>query len=77
MGQMSALALVFSLAWMNGHNGGYPIGGSQAVIRRIVDKVRSLGGRLRFGAKVERIPVESDRAVGVQLIAGRPSPRIA
>jgi len=70
MGQMSALALFFSLAWMNGRDAGYPIGGSQVVIQGIAHKVGSLGGRLRFGAKVERILVENDRAVGVQLIGG-------
>ena len=58
MGQLSALALFFSLAWMNGRDAGYPIGGSQAVIQGIAHKLASLGGRLRFGAKVERILVE-------------------
>ena len=70
MGQMSALALFFSLAWMNDRDAGYPIGGSQAVIRGIAHKLGSLGGRMRFGAKVERILVENDRAVGVQLSGG-------
>ena len=70
MGQMSALALFFSLAWMNDRDAGYPIGGSQAVIRGIADKLGSLGGRMRFGAKVERILVENDQAVGVQLSGG-------
>ena len=70
MGQLSALALLFSLAWMNGLDAGYPIGGSQAVIRAIADKLAGLGGRLRLGAKVERILVEGDSAVGVRLIGG-------
>lgn len=70
LGQMSALALVCSLAWMSKRDAGYPIGGSQAVIRLIVDKLRNLGGRLRLGAKVERILVERDVAVGVQLAGG-------
>ena len=70
MGQLSALALFFSLAWMNGRDAGYPVGGSQAVIQGIVRKLHSLGGRLRFGAKVERILVENDAAVGVQLMGG-------
>jgi len=68
--QMSVVALVFSLAWMNEGNAGYPIGGSQAVIRLIEEKFESLGGRLRLGAKVERILVEDDVAVGVQLVSG-------
>jgi len=70
MGQLSALALFFSLAWTNGGDAGYPIGGSQAVIKGIADKLSSLGGRLRFGARVESILVERDTAVGVQLVGG-------
>jgi phytoene dehydrogenase-like protein len=70
MGQLSAVALFFSLAWMNGHDAGYPIGGSQAVIQGIARKLDSLGGRLRLGAKVERILVEDDTAVGVRLVGG-------
>jgi phytoene dehydrogenase-like protein len=70
MAQMSALALFFSLAWMNQGDASYPIGGSQAVIRLIVQKFISLGGKLRLRAKVERVLVEGDVAVGVQLNSG-------
>lgn len=68
--QMSVLPLIFSLAWMSQRDAGYPIGGSQAVIRLIVEKLASLGGHLRLGAKVERILVEGNTAVGVQLAGG-------
>lgn len=68
--QLSCLALVFSLAWMNGRNAGYPIGGSQAVIRLVVENLERLGGRLRLGTKVEKILVEHDSAVGVELAGG-------
>jgi phytoene dehydrogenase-like protein len=70
LAQLSALALVFSLAWMSDRNAGYSIGGSQAIIGLIVDNLRNLGGRLRLGARVERILVERDAAVGVQLAGG-------
>jgi phytoene dehydrogenase-like protein len=70
LGGLSALALVFSLAWMNARNAGYPIGGSQAVIRGIVGKLHKLGAQLRLGCNVERILVERDTAVGVQLTGG-------
>jgi phytoene dehydrogenase-like protein len=69
-GEMSALALVFSLAWMSSHDAAYPIGGSQALIRLIVDRFRALGGHLRLEAKVERILVENGSAVGVLLQNG-------
>ncbi len=72
--ELSALAVFFSLAWMSGRDAGYPIGGSQAVIQGIADKLGSLGGRLRLGAKVGRILVEDDAAVGVQLTDGETIP---
>ena len=68
--QLSAIALVFSLAWMSDLNAGYPIGGSQAIIRLIVENFLRLGGRLRLGAKVDRILVEGDAATGVRLADG-------
>jgi phytoene dehydrogenase-like protein len=70
MGQLAVLALFFSLAWKSGGNAGYPVGGSQAVIRLIEEKLASLGGKVRFGAKVERILVENGAAVGVRLAGG-------
>jgi phytoene dehydrogenase-like protein len=70
MGRLSAIALVFSLAWMNTGNAGYCHGGSQAIVRLIEERIAELGGRIRFGARVERILVEKGRAVGVELASG-------
>ena len=70
MGRLSALALVFSLAWMSERNAGYAVGGSQGIVRLIRARLDQLGGRLRLGAKVEKILVEHDAAVGVQLTGG-------
>jgi len=67
---LSALALIISLAWMNDRNAGYPIGGSQAVIRGIVAELERLGGRLRLGTAVERILVRDAAATGVRLAGG-------
>lgn len=70
MGRLSVLALIISLGWMSTRNAGYAIGGAQALIRLIVERLATLGGRVRYGAKVERILVENDVAVGVQLVGG-------
>lgn len=70
IGKMSAIAMILSLAWMNSGNAGYCIGGSQAMIRLIEDKIKELGGKIRFNARVERVLVEHDVAVGVQLTGG-------
>jgi phytoene dehydrogenase-like protein len=70
MGHLSVLALIISLGWMSTGNAGYAIGGAQALIRLIVERLTALGGRVRYGAKVEKILVEDDAAVGVQLAGG-------
>lgn len=70
IGKMSAIAMVLSLAWMNTGNAGYCIGGSQALIRLIEEKIAELGGKIRFKARVERVLVENDTAVGVQFAGG-------
>jgi phytoene dehydrogenase-like protein len=70
IGKMPAIALIISLAWMNAGNAGYCIGGSQALIRLIQEKIASLGGNIRFKAKVARVLVEGDRAIGVELANG-------
>src|SRR6185295_2716067 len=69
-GRMSAIAVVFMLAWMSRRNAAYPIGGSRAVISPIVDRLLAQGGHLRLGVKVESILVENDAAVGVRLAGG-------
>jgi phytoene dehydrogenase-like protein len=74
MGQLCALAMIFSLAWMNARNAGYTPGGAQALIRLIQQKLVSLGGRVRLGAKVDRILVEDGAAVGVKLADGEAVP---
>ncbi len=70
IGELSLLAVVFSLAWMAQGNAGYPIGGSLRMIGLIEDNYTKLGGRIRFMARVERILVENGRAVGVALEDG-------
>jgi phytoene dehydrogenase-like protein len=70
VGRLPAIAMVLSLAWMGAGNAGYCIGGSQAMIRLIEDKIRALGGRIRYRARVQRILVECEQAVGVQLANG-------
>ena len=70
VGELSLLAFVFALAWMAQGNAGYPIGGSLRMIGLIEENYEKLGGRIRFKARVERILVESGRAVGVKLQDG-------
>ena len=74
MGKLTAIAMVLSLAWMNEQDAGYCIGGSQALIRLFEEKIRELGGAIRFDARVERIVVEHNCAIGVLLKGGEAIP---
>jgi phytoene dehydrogenase-like protein len=70
VGKLPAIAMVLSLSWMGAGNAGYCIGGAQAMIRLIEDNIAALGGRIRYRARVQRVIVENDTAVGVQLANG-------
>lgn len=48
----------------------YPRGGSAAVADALVRGLERHGGRLRLGARVERLLLEGDRVVGVRLAGG-------
>lgn len=71
VGRMSATAMIISLAWMNAGNAGYCIGGAQAIIRLIEERIARLGGKIRYGARVERIVVKDGCARGVELADGK------
>jgi phytoene dehydrogenase-like protein len=49
---------------------GWPVGGSIALARAMEQRLRALGGEIRYHARVQSILVENDRAVGVQLADG-------
>jgi len=68
--QMMALTVAFALGWMSTGQAGYPLGGSQAVIRLIAENLWRLGARLRLSARVQSILIEQDAAVGVRLESG-------
>jgi len=62
--------LLLYLVLQNMKSAGYPIGGSLAFARAIEQRYIRLGGHIHYGAHVERILVEGDRAVGVRLHNG-------
>jgi phytoene dehydrogenase-like protein len=68
--EASVLHFILTLAWMWQRNAGYPVGGSLAFSRRIEERYLELGGELSYGARVQKILVEGDRAVGVRLADG-------
>ncbi len=67
---VSVFHFLATLAYMWRRNAGYPVGGSLAFSRRVENRYRELGGDATYGARVEKILVEGDRAVGVRLADG-------
>jgi phytoene dehydrogenase-like protein len=66
----SALAFIFMLGWFNQKNAGYIKGGSFPLAQRMVEKYKSLGGRLSYRKTVVKIIVENNTAKGVVLSDG-------
>jgi len=64
------IAMMMTLACMHNRAAGYPIGGSLPFSRSIEQRYLDLGGEIEYGARVEEILVEENRAVGVRLTSG-------
>lgn len=66
----SLFPLVMTLAGMSRKAAGYPIGGSLALARAIEARFTSLGGTVRYGARVTKVLERNGRATGVRLEDG-------
>jgi len=70
-GEQWPMMMIF---WMLGlqHNkgAGYVIGGALELVRFLEERYRALGGEIHFKARVEKILVENDQAVGIKLADG-------
>jgi phytoene dehydrogenase-like protein len=64
------LGLLFTMAWLNNKDAGYPVGGSLDFSQSIEQRYLDLGGEISYKARVERILVQSDRATGIRLADG-------
>jgi phytoene dehydrogenase-like protein len=68
--EMPVLTPIMALAMMHQRNAGYPIGGSLAFSQAMEARYRALGGSVQYDARVAKILVEKDAAVGVRLADG-------
>jgi phytoene desaturase len=69
-GDYTATALVMTLASMHRGDSGFPVGGSRALAKRMEHKYLSLGGKVTYKMRVEKVVVKDGRAVGVELSDG-------
>ena len=68
--EMSAIGLMVTLAMLHNKGAGYPIGGSLPMAKNAEKRYLDLGGEIQYGARVEKILVEDDRAIGIRLEDG-------
>lgn len=68
--EYTAYSFLVSYATMACGNGELPKGGSLAMVNRMIDKFKSLGGKLYLSAPVEKVLIEGNRATGVKLAGG-------
>ncbi|TVR66741.1 MAG: NAD(P)/FAD-dependent oxidoreductase [Spirochaetaceae bacterium] len=66
----SIFMLIMVLAWQHRRTAGYVVGGALPLVRSIEERYLSLGGRVHYNTRVEKILVRDDRAVGVKLADG-------
>jgi len=66
----AVLDLLMALAWLHQKEAGYVIGGALALVDYIQQRYLDLGDKLHLRARVEKILVENDKAVGIRLEDG-------
>jgi len=65
--EYSALSLIATLSTLNMGDGGYPEGGSLAMVERMVKTFKDLGGNLMLKTKVKKVNIENGAVTGVAL----------
>jgi len=68
--EMPMITMIMVLAWLRQKEVGYIIGGALALVSYIQQRYLDLGGELHCKARVEKILVENDKAIGVRLADG-------
>jgi len=70
LADMPILSMFIMLAWQHLKEAGYVIGGSLALVNSIERRYHGLGGEIHYKARVDKILVENDKAVGIRLADG-------
>jgi phytoene dehydrogenase-like protein len=68
--EMTAVSVLFFLAYISDRMNGFPIGGSLAMAQAVARRYAELGGEISYGSRVASILVEGNKAVGVRLADG-------
>lgn len=68
---MPVFTLIYTLALLANNDAGYPIGGSLGFAKSIEKRYLSLGGKVNYTSKVEKIIVENNKSKGIKLRNGK------
>jgi phytoene dehydrogenase-like protein len=68
--EFSVVFMLFTFAWLNQKNAGYPIGGSMPMSLALEARYKELGGVLHYNKKVARILTSDGKATGIRLVDG-------
>lgn len=66
----TAYSFLVSYATMASGNGKIPAGGSLAMVMRILDKYKKLGGKIHLNKPIKKILTEDKKAIGIELDNG-------
>ncbi len=64
------MMILWMLGLQHGKSAGYVIGGALELVRFLEARYRALGGEITFQARVAKILVENDKAIGIKLTDG-------
>jgi phytoene dehydrogenase-like protein len=64
------MMIFWMLGYQHAKTAGYVIGGALELVRFLEERYRALGGEIHLKARVDKILVENDRAVGIKLADG-------
>lgn len=70
MPDISSVGLLMTMAMLHRKTAGYPIGGSLPMAEAVEKRFLNLGGQINYNARVQKILVEENRAVGIRLEDG-------
>lgn len=68
--EMGILFGMVTLTWFHNKTAGYPVGGSLSFAKKIYENFLQLGGKAVFNSHVNKILVDNDSAVGIELAGG-------
>jgi len=68
--EYAASSLIFTLATLHAGDGGYPDGGSLAMVHRMAKTFTDMGGKLLLNTQVQKVNISTDDVAGKGVVTG-------